>query len=139
MTNMDNLLVKVEKRIILEGIRKELISVQEGKVVPLREGKLSSTEFGKFLGKSFDCFDLLAINYYGHFKLSNGIDHAVASVNGIFPGVRSILAGIVHFNSIRTEAAREIAGDDKDLFIDYVEFKKYLLDLRFGREKEKLK
>ena len=126
------LLERVEQDVILRGADRGLITVQRNKIVPLRDGKLLSTEFGTFLGRVFKSDALLAINYYGHYKLSEGIEKAVASVQNIFAGIRSIKADIIHFNSIRTESAKDIAKDDHELFIGYVELKKYLLGLRFG-------
>lgn len=131
------MLIRIENKIILAGFERSLIPCQEDKVIPLRAGRLSSTPFGLFLGKEFEYDSLLAINFYGHFKLSSKIIKAVESVKHIFHGIRSIKAQIIHFNSIRTEAAKEIAGNDKQLFIDYVEFKRGLLDLRFGTGRNK--
>lgn len=128
----NELLARIEQGIIIKGLEQGIIPVQRDKIVPLREGKLDSTPFGDYVGKTFDCDRLLAINFYGHFKLSSEIMKAVDSVKEIFFGVRSIKANIVHFNSIKTEDVRDIAGDDKALFLDYVELKKNLLDLRFG-------
>lgn len=130
------ILLDVEQKIIIKGIKSGVLQPKTDKVVPLRDGKLCKTEFGEFLGKGFEFDGLLAINLYGYFKLSSGIYKAVNSVENIFPGIRSIKANIFHFNSIRTNDVREICGKNKDLFFFFVELKEYLLNLRFGEDRK---
>jgi hypothetical protein len=131
-------LERIENEIILKGIESGQLSVQRNKIVPLRGGKLQKTDFGLFIGKEFEYDKLLSINYYEYFKLSSGILRAVDAVKDIFCGVRSIKANIIHFTSIHPEVARQIADDDK-LFLEYIDLKKYLLELRFNKKSRSTK
>lgn len=120
-----------EKQVIYAGFTSGRFGERKEEIVPLRYGKLSKSEFGDFIGKTFDAKMLLAINYYGLFKLSTEIIRAAESVRHIFGEIRSIKSPVVHFNSIKIEDVKELAPD---LFSDYPEFKKYIVGLRWGRQ-----
>lgn len=121
---------RLEKEVILKGYRQGLFVKEASKVVPLRPGKLAETPFGQFVGKVFDFDDLLAINYYGLYKLSSGIIAKVESVSQLFNDIRSIMAPVVYFNSIKIEHVQQLT--DKGMQLDFPIFKKDLVKLRWG-------
>lgn len=121
-----------EKNIIILGLSKGICSDKK-KIVPLRTGKLDKTDFGKFIGKKFKHYGFLAIDYYGHYKLSSGILDKVKSIENTFPDIRCIKVHVVHFSSIKIEQIENIAG--KKAVSDFVEYKKKLVALRWSKEK----
>ena len=131
--NYQKYLYEFEKQIICSGFASDYFKKRKEEIVPLRYGKLSKSEFGEFIGKTFNAEILLAINYYGLFKLSTEIIRAAKSVNHIFGEVRSIKSQVIHFNSIRIEDVKNLAPE---LVIDYPEFKKYIVGLRWGEERQ---
>jgi len=118
-----------ERRVIVEGFFSSLIGKTEEEIVPLRAGRLAKEVLGQFVGKSFRCDSVLAINYYGLYKLSNGIYKAVDSVKMLFPDLRSIKSPVVHFNSLKAENVIALAPD---LAPDYEVFKRYIVKLRWN-------
>ncbi|MGD9156824.1 MAG: hypothetical protein PVG39_00320 [Desulfobacteraceae bacterium] len=128
--NFKDYLCKFERQVIYTGFMMGRFGERKEEIVPLRYGKLSKSEFGEFIEKTFDAGVLLAINYYGLFKLSTEIIKAAESVRHIFGEIRSIKSPVVHFNSIKIEDVKELAPE---LFPDYLEFKKYIVELRWGQ------
>lgn len=121
-----------ENNIVILGLSKGICS-DKRKVVPLRSGKLDKTAFGRFIGRGFKYPGLLAIDYYGHYKLSSGILDKVKSIEDTFPDIRCIKAYVVHFSSIKIEQIENLAG--KKAVTDFVEYKKKLVTLRWNKEK----
>ncbi len=114
-----------EKNIIIAGVEKGLVPSNEV-MVPVKDGKLDGTPFGKFLGNRFEHEEVLVIDYYGLIKKSAGfIDKYNSFADEV--EVRRLKAHIVHFASIKIE---DIVNLDKDLAIDFPGFKKYLVALR---------
>jgi hypothetical protein len=124
---------RLENKVIIPGLKQGIFDNSPDKIVPLRAGRLDNTPFGNFVGKTFKCGMLLAINYYGHYKLSSGILSAIESIEDTFPDVRCIKASVVHFNSIKIEHIEKLA--DKEMIADFAEFKKQLVSLRWDNKK----
>lgn len=93
--------------------------------VPLRPGKLQSTPFGAFIGKDFNYASFLSFNYYGLFKPSKEI---VSMKSGMTK--TTVKAPVIHFSSVKIE---HIERFSKDLIIDFVSFKKFLVSLRWDK------
>lgn len=123
-------LSEFENRVIYTGFMMGRFGERKEEIVPLRYGKLSKSWFGEFIGKTFDAGVLLAINYYGLFKLSTEIIKAAESVKHIFGEIRTIKSPVIHFNSVRVEDVKELAPN---LLLDYPDFKRHIVDLRWGR------
>lgn len=124
-----NYLKQFEKEVIITGFESGRI-IANKKIVSLRPGKFLVSEIEYFLGKKFQYKEILAIDYYGFFKLSNGIYEAVASVQGIFPGIRTMVSPVVHFCSIKKDKIAQIAPHLVD---GYAELKKHIVSLRWGK------
>jgi hypothetical protein len=126
--DFEQYLEEFEQNVIVEGYKKGIFGERKAEVVPLRRGKLSTSPIGNFVGKQFKFPKLLAINYYGLFKLSDEIFNAVDSVKDIFHEVRTIKSPVVHFSSVTMEHVREVAPE---MLQDFPEFKKHLVELRW--------
>lgn len=121
-----------EKEVICRGFMDNVFGKRCEEIVPLRFGKMSETQFGSFMGKTFVFNKVLAINYYGYFKLSSQIIVIKNQASKIFGELRSIKSPVVHFNSIRIEDVKSFAPQ---LFDDFLEFKKYIVGLRWEKKK----
>lgn len=126
---------RLELEVIIKGFEKGVFpdkkeNLASQKVVPLRAGKLAPTPFGVFIGRSFEFDGILAINYYGHYKLSTGILDAVLDISQRFPDVRSIRSHVVYFNAIKIEHIQSLS--DKGMQLDFPIFKRELVELRWG-------
>jgi len=121
-------LLEFERSVIKLGVERGVFGDGKEEVVPLRSGKLSKEPLGEFVGDIFDSDKVIAINYYGLYKLSRGIFRAVESVKIMFPDVRSIKSPVVHFNSLKAENIIALAPN---LAPGYDEFKKYIVRLRW--------
>jgi hypothetical protein len=121
-------LAKFEKEIIVQGIQ----SGKLGKtmMVPIRRGKLDSTDFGKKLGTVFAYAEPAAIDYYGFIKKSSGLIDNFASNTEM--QIRAIKAPMVHFASIKIEYVSDLSSE---LVEGFPEFKKELVLLRGFKEK----
>lgn len=117
-----------EKEVIVRGFHQKTFGLVKETTVPLRRGKLANTDLGWFIGDEFYFDKFLAINYYGYFKLSSGIYRVVEESEKIFPGIRSVRAPVVHFNSIKIEHVKQLAAAMMQNFPD---FKKLIVDLRW--------
>lgn len=92
--------------------------------VPIRPGKLLKTNFGALIGQSFEHKDLIAFNYYGLFKISSGIIKADRR------GSNTVVAPVIHFSSVKIE---DVEKHCKELIVDFVSFKKSLVELRWKK------
>ena len=120
-----------ENKVIIEGFKKGIFGKRIEEIVPLRNGKLTSTTFGNYIGRSFVYKALLSINYYGLFKLSTEIINAAKNAETIFSEIRSIKSPVIHFNSVKIEQVKELAPE---LVQEYSDFKKYIVDLRWNKK-----
>jgi len=118
-----------ESKIVVGGFTSGIFSAKEH-VVPLRPGKLSNSEFGQFVGEVFEADDIFAINYYGLYKLSEKIITVSNDAMNIFGTIRSIKCPVVYFNSIKFETVKKLSPE---LYENFAEFKKYVVDLRWGK------
>ena len=126
---------KLEEKVIVAGFNNNVFGKRKKEIVPLRSGKLASTTFADFVGGSFNHNSLLAINYYGLYKLSNNIIDTVNKAENIFSEIRSIKSPVIHFNSIKMEQVFLLAPELGEEFLD---FKKHLVRLRWKWNKEKM-
>lgn len=122
-----NYLKDFENKIILAGYKEGILSGSKPQPVPLRPGKLYATNLGQFVGKTFEYDGVLAINYYGFFKLSTGILKRARKVNRIFK-VATAMAPAIYFNSIY---GTHIAAINEEMLCGWLDFKKYITDLRW--------
>jgi len=113
-----------EQNIVVAGVENKLIAAKEV-MVPVKDGRLDTGSFGKFLGNWFDCSSVLVIDYYGLLKKSKGFLDKCASYDDV--EIRRLKSSIVHFASIKIE---DIVNLDSSLAVDFVGFKKYLVALR---------
>lgn len=97
-------------------------------VVPLSGGKLRSTDFASFVGRSFEYSQLLAINYYGYFKLSTGIIEASSVAAKTFKEIKAVRTPVVFFNTLKKCHVKKY---DEGLKDDYRRFKDFIVDLRW--------
>jgi len=122
-TDYKSYLDSLEEKVIIPGIVSgELCKKRK---VPARKGKLYKSDFGKFVGESFDCKDAAAIDYYGYFKKSSGFKPLITSYEDI--EVKSIKIKVCHFASIKIEYVSKMAPE---LMEEFFNFKGYLLLLR---------
>ncbi|MDA3790514.1 MAG: hypothetical protein PF503_18730 [Desulfobacula sp.] len=100
--------------------------------VPLHPGKLHGTPFGEFIGSEFEYGDILSFNYYGLFKNSNKINEikATCSLNQNGRGWNIIQAPVLNFSSVKIDHLEYYC---KDLLLEFVSFKKFLVSLRWGK------
>lgn len=117
-----------EVKIISVGVDKG--SMGKLAFVPIRNGKLSGTHFGRTLGHSVDSESLFAIDYYGYYKKSKGLLSSLKEItarqNHPFKAVEAIL---VSFPSIKIEDIISLSPDTA-LIVEFPQFKKSLLELR---------
>jgi len=124
MITADKYLGLFEKNIVVAGIENKLIATKEV-MVPVKNGRLDVTPFGKFLDNWFDYEGVLVIDFYGLLKKSKGFLDKCASYEDV--EIRRLLSPIVHFASIKIE---DVVNLDSSLAIDFVGFKSYLVALR---------
>ena len=131
MDKMKAYLNDFEKKVMLKMVDLPFgVNAVKSKVqVPVQGGKLINSEFGAFVGNSFEFDGLLAFNYYGLYKLSDGIKNIYEKSTGTFPGIKVITATVVNFASILPANVQQI---DSDLYQGFAEFKKYMVKLRWG-------
>jgi hypothetical protein len=128
MDSLQQYMQLFEEKVITEGFKQGIFGDRKEETVPLRSGRFSGSPIERFMGKEFEYGKLLAINYYGYFKLSSEVFRAVDSVKHIFSGIRSAKCPVVHFNSIKID---HIAKIDPDMLQQYDEFKKKIVSLRW--------
>ena len=112
-----------EKQIVIVGVERKLFG-KEG-MAPLKECKLSSTQFGRFVGSRINCPIPMAIDYYGMIKKSSGLIDVVNNYHGL--EIKSILVKVAYFASIKNEHINELAPE---LLENYPLFKKFMIELR---------
>lgn len=136
---MIDYLKKFEAEVVLKGYREKIFGSLCEFAIPLREGKLSKTAFGKFIGNEFEFDGILSINYYGHFKLSTGILEELEKVQKLFVDVRSIKSKVIYFNSIKFESIKSLKSVSSDLKSELIKgfesFKNELIYLRWKLSK----
>lgn len=116
-------LVKFEKDIFLDLYQnQDPIVITEP--VPLRKGKLSKSPLADFVGNYFESHLILSFNYYGLFKLSTGIQKLQGQK------ATTVMAKSIHFSSIKIEHLQRY---NKNLILDFVNFKKFLVSLRWNK------
>ena len=132
MDNSDfkNYLEMFEKQVVVKGIECGLLG--KNMMVPIRNGRLATTEFGKMLGSTFLYDDPAAIDYYGFIKKSSGMVSKYAESS--IMQVSAVRAPIVHFASIKVENVSDLSSE---LVKDFPEFKKVLVALRNFKRKDK--
>ena len=124
MIRADKYLELFEKNVIIKGVESGLF--KDNKImVPVKNGGLDSTQFGKFLKNQLDYDGILVIDYYGLLKKSSGFTKKHTGLKDM--EIKRLKANVVHFASIKIE---DIAKLDKSLMVDFPGFKKYLVDLR---------
>ena len=120
-------LLRFEKEIMLEGYLSGLFKGSQEKVISLRPGKLDETKLALFLGKEFQSSNVVAFNFYGFHKFSSGLIKVVNENKNIFPNIKAIKSGIVHFQSVKIEHIQQL---QKDLLPGFPDFKKFIVNLR---------
>ena len=125
-------LEKFETEVVIHGIE----SGKFGKemMIPIRQGKLDNTDFGKKLGTVFICTTPAAIDYYGFIKKSSGFVSKLDASNSEMQ-IKAIRAPMVHFASIKIEYVSDLSSDLVEGFPD---FKKSLVQLRGFKAKRKM-
>ena len=93
--------------------------------VPLRAGKLRKSQFAIFVGADFKYKDILSFNYYGLFKPSTALLQTKPK-----KGLNTIKAPVIHFSSIKID---HIEKQHRELLLDFVNFKKFLVALRWKK------
>lgn len=114
-----------EKNIVIAGVDSGVLKLGSQVMVPVKDGRLDNTEFGKFIGNSFDYAPVLVIDYYGLLKKSAGFKSKEESYQDV--EVKRLKSNVIYFASIKIE---DIVNLDKSLAVDFPGFKKYLVDLR---------
>lgn len=117
-----------EQQVLIYGFQEQVLAWNKLDPVPVRPGKLNPTKFGRFIGNTFECDQLLAFDYYGMVKLSTGITKVVEEHRDLFPGVKLIKAPLITFASIMKEQVLYLSPD---LVQGFDAFKDHLVQLRW--------
>ena len=125
--NFTRYLKAFENDFIVDAIERKVIGKNTLHKVPLRKGKLHPTPFGHFLDTEFDYSVIYAINYFGYFKLSTGLKSVARATEEMFPNLKTILAPVIYFDSIRKEHLKIVAPLLAD---DFHKFKSFLIKKR---------
>lgn len=118
-------LKKFEKKVLIAGMEQGILSATD-RMVPIKPGRLNTTAFGQALGENFDYHEPLAFDYYGMLKKSSGFVGLWRKYADRFE-IKSALAPVIHFASVKVEHINNL---DPDLVLDFVAFKKKLVELR---------
>ena len=129
MITAEKYLELFEKNIVIPGVESGVLEVNDV-MVPVKDGKLDDTPFGKFLGNSFEYKSVLSIDWYGLLKKSTGFRIKCESYTDV--EVKRLRSGIVHFASIKIE---DIAKINKTMVTEFPGFKSYLVSLRAFKKK----
>ena len=105
-----NAIMDFERAIVIPGLVQGVIGKVE--MVPVRKGKLASTDFGKIVGLEVFSDVPLAIDYYGYTKKSAGFFELSKRVRADYPKkqVKMVEATVVHFASLRIEDIASICS-----------------------------
>lgn len=127
MNSFARYIANLEERVILEGAKQGCLGKVEK--VPVRNGKLSRSDFGKLVGVRLQKEEVYVVDYYGLMKKSDGFWNLVSRTREQYSGkqVKSVDALVVHFASIRIEKVAALAPD---LVAGFPSFKKAVLDAR---------
>jgi len=117
MISAEEYLKLFENNIIIKGVENKILKPNKA-MIPVKNGKLDSSEFGRFLGNKFEYNKPLAIDYYGLLKKSTGFDEACCKYCEV--EIIRMKTDIIHFASIKIEDMSEL---DKDLIVDFPAFK----------------
>lgn len=114
---------RLEQQVIVPGLEKGMF----GKVVwlPVRNGKLHSSEFAELLGTRFFYDKPAAIDYFGMHKRSTGFMEKAVRIGSFLPGFD---APLVPFSSIHN---KEIKALCPELLHDFIDFKQQIIAVRF--------
>lgn len=119
-------LQQFEELVVERGIKNGCLGKAEK--VSVRDGRLSSSHFGRLVGKTAYSDDVFAVDYYGHTKKSAGFIQTVEELNMLHKQqVKLLLVPLVFFASIRVEKVARLAPN---LVAEFPKFKKMLLDAR---------
>jgi len=94
-----------EREVVADGVTLRVLGRPE--LVPVRNGRLSRTMFGRVLGARVRSDEQFALDYYGLLKKSTGLIQQVETVTGM--QIKMIETTVVHFASIRIEAVASLA------------------------------
>jgi len=119
----DSYMTLFESDVIEVGIKRGLFSRQE--FVPMRDGRLSRTMFGRVLGTRVRSSHPFAVDYYGLMKKSTGLLAQVGMATGV--QVKMVETVVVHFASVRIESIAFLAPK---LVQDFPIFKQLVLQWR---------
>jgi hypothetical protein len=98
--------------------------------VPIRAGS-KLKEFKTTIGTNFEYDDILALNYYGYYKVSSYIMKRVKALNNIFPNIRVVSTPVIFFNAILPATVEKISPV---LSQDFLAFKDELVRMRWGEK-----
>lgn len=116
-------LVDFENKVIIEGLQSGIFGRKI--MIPVKRGRLYKSEFGDFVGVSFDCESAFVIDYYGLLKKSTGFVLMLKGYEDI--EVKRVRVPVAHFASIKIEHIADLAPD---LVVEFPTFKKHLVKLR---------
>lgn len=116
-----------EQRIIVCGVKSQYFGRREQ--VPINSGRLSRQLFGSLMGKTISSSEVLAVDYYGFLKKSDGFFTYLTELRSSLVGkqIKLIKVPVVHFAAIRLEKVAKLAPD---LVSSFSQFKKTILDAR---------
>lgn len=120
--------IQLEQKVMIPLYENEC-EIMKNEPVPLSPGKLQGGLFGKAVGISFDYNRVLSFDYYGLFKLSSTIIECKKDIL-LAQKKTVILSPVIHFSSIKIE---HIERFSKDLLLDFVAFKRYIVYLRWTK------
>ena len=100
MITADKYLGLFEKNIIIAGIENKMLKINKV-MVPVKDGRLDNTNFGKFLGNRLDYDCVLVIDYYGFLKKSTGFINEYNKYTEV--EISRLKSNIIHFASIKIE------------------------------------
>lgn len=123
---LDRFEIQIVKYILEGGETRNIY--QPGRLVPIQGGKLMDTDFGRFIGHTFDNEGTLAFNYYGLYKVSTGIIAAQEKSKAAFPGIKTIVSPVINFASILPS---DMSIIDPELSDGFPRFKEYIVQLRW--------
>jgi len=128
-THFRKLVDDFEKNIIVGGVLDKRFTKKAD--VSTKRNKLLSHDFGKIIGDVVDTKLVLAIDYYGYIKKSEGFLNKLNSMNPKPKGMRSYL---IYFASIKMEDVVARTNDVR-VMLDFPRLKNEILILRGFRRR----